>query len=306
MLAKSQDTHFDGDGRETMFGECHAHIAMDGVNYKQAMARHINGPDEGHIRACLQEYRARGITFVRDGGDKYGVSRLAARRAPEYGIDYRTPVFAIHRKGCYGSIVGRGFQGMKEYASLVERAAAQGADFIKIMTTGIMDFNVFGRITHEDLEPAEVREMVHIAHEQGFAVMSHTNGKRAVLDALEAGVDSIEHGNYIDEECIAALAQSRTCFVPTATVARNLIGSGVGDDAVLERIWEASRQGIAGAVEAGCLIAVGSDAGAVGVPHGRGALDEYNCFVAAVSDARARDAALSQGEAFVRETFRRK
>ena len=289
-----------------MFGECHAHIAMDGVNYAQGMARHANGPDEAHIRACFEAYRERGITFVRDGGDKYGVSQLAACIAPEYGIDYRTPIFAIHRKGGYGSIVGRAFQDMREYAALVDEAAAQGADFIKIMTTGIMDFNEFGRITHFDLEAAEVREMVHIAHEQGFSVMSHTNGKQAVLAAIEAGVDSVEHANYIDAECIAALAQSRTCYVPTATVARNYIGCGLFDESALAQIWEASRTAIAAAVEVGCTVALGSDAGAVGVLHAQSAYDEYDCFAAAIPDAALRDARLAEGEAFIRETFRRK
>ena len=286
-----------------MFGECHAHIAMDGENYTRAMARHENGPDEAHIRACFEAYRSRGIAFVRDGGDKYGVSQRAKAIAPEYGIDYRSPLFAIHERGNYGSIVGRGFSDMREYGALVEEAAQLGADFIKIMTTGIMDFNEFGRITHHSLEAAKVREMVHIAHEQGLAVMSHTNGKRAVLEALEAGVDSIEHGNYIDGECIAALAESRACFVPTATVARNLIGCGLFDDTVLERIAQASLVAIAAAVETGCLVAIGSDAGAVGVPHGQGTCDEYACFQRAVADKARLDASIAAGEAFIRETF---
>ena len=286
-----------------MFGECHAHIAMDGANYALAMKRHENGPDIAHIRSCFEAYRNRGITFVRDGGDKYGVSLAAKALAPEFGIDYRSPIFAIHREGNYGSIVGRAFSDMREYASLVGEAASLGADFIKIMTTGIMDFNEFGCITHCDLPAADVHEMVHIAHEHGLAVMSHTNGKRAVLDAIDAGVDSIEHGNYIDNECIAALAASRTCFVPTATVARNLIGCGLFDDAVLERIVAASLATIEAAVEAGCLVAVGSDAGAVGVLHGQGTCDEYACFIDAVSDRAVLDAQLARGEAFIRKTF---
>ena len=288
-----------------MFGECHAHIAMDGVNYRQAMERHVPTPDEAHIRACLEAYQKRDVRFVRDGGDAYGVSRATVRLAPEYGIEYCTPIFAIHKTGHYGSIVGRAFSNMREYADLVREARQQGADFVKIMTTGIMDFNEYGRITHADLEAREVEEMVHIAHEMGLAVMSHTNGKRAVLDAVNAGVDSIEHGNYIDAECIAALAESRTCYVPTATVARNLIGNGAFPDDVLKRIVETSYENISNAVDAGCLIALGSDAGAVGVPHGQGVLDEYACFASAVPDQARRDEALARGEAFVRATFRR-
>ena len=92
-----------------MFGECHAHVFMDGVNYKEAVKRHLNGVDEGVIRRHFEMYREKGIAFVRDGGDYLGVSERAREIAPEYGIDYRTPIFAIHRKGCYGGIVGKGF-----------------------------------------------------------------------------------------------------------------------------------------------------------------------------------------------------
>ena len=94
--------------------------------------------------------------------------------------------------------------------------------------------------------------------------------------------------------------------MPTATVARNLIGTGQFPDSVLKSIVEASCENISKAVGAGCLIALGSDAGAVGVPHGQGALDEYACFATAVPNAALRDAALAQGEAFIRETFKRR
>ena len=288
-----------------MFGECHAHIAMDGVSYRQAMSRHAIEPDETHIRASFEAYRNQGVQFVRDGWDAYGVSRAAVALAPEYGIDYRTPIFAIHKVGHYGSIVGRSFATMREYADLVREAQQQGADFIKIMTTGIMDFNEYGRITHANLDASEVREMVHIAHDLGFAVMSHTNGKRAVLDAVEAGIDSVEHGNYIDDECIAALAETRTCYVPTATVARNLMCSNQFPESVLRQIVETSFENIAKAVDAGCLVALGSDAGAVGVPHGQGTLDEYACFTAAVPNRALLDEALTRGEAFIKKTFKR-
>ena len=75
--------------------------------------------------------------------------------------------------------------------------------------------------------------MVHIAHEEGFAVMSHTNGVYGVQAAIEAGVDSLEHGNYMDEECISMLADSRTVWVPTLVTVRNLRGCGRYEDRVL-------------------------------------------------------------------------
>ncbi len=80
------------------------------------------------------------------------------------------------------------------------------ADFIKIMTTG------FWILMHmeplpEHLWMVRVKEMVHIAHEEGMAVMSHTNGDYGVQAAVAAGVDSLEHGNYMNEESLAMLAR---------------------------------------------------------------------------------------------------
>ena len=79
--------------------ECHAHIFMDGVDYKKAAAAHENGPREDLIREHLAAYQKAGISYVRDGGDPYGAGVLARSLAPEYGITYRTPVFAILQGG---------------------------------------------------------------------------------------------------------------------------------------------------------------------------------------------------------------
>lgn len=159
-----------------MFGECHAHMLMDGIDYREAVKLHRESVCESKIREYFEAYRRAGVSFVRDGGDNCGVSRRAAQIAGEYGIDYRTPVFAIHKEGHYGRIVGRSFGNMREFHQRVREAAAEGADFIKIMTTGLLDFRNHGEITGTPLDKTEVKEMVHIAHEEGFAVMSHTNG----------------------------------------------------------------------------------------------------------------------------------
>ena len=79
-------------------------------------------------------------------------------------------------------------------------------------------------MTGEPLEAKEVKEMVHIAHEEGFAVMSHTNGVYGTRAAIAAGVDSLEHGNYMDEETLSMLADSDTVWVPTLVTVRNLLG----------------------------------------------------------------------------------
>ena len=159
-----------------MLGDCHIHMILDGVYYRSAIDHQKGAVDEALVRARLAAYRDADVRFLRDGGDAWNVGAFAAKIAPEYGIDYRTPVFPIHRKGRYGGFIGRGFEDMRGYHALVREAARSGADFIKIMIYGLMDFDHFGSITSTPLEAEEIREMIHIAHEEGLAVMAHANG----------------------------------------------------------------------------------------------------------------------------------
>ena len=58
-----------------MFGECHAHLFMNGTDYKKAVMDHKGHPAESLVRAHLKAYQDRGITYVREGGDPYGCFR---------------------------------------------------------------------------------------------------------------------------------------------------------------------------------------------------------------------------------------
>ena len=286
-----------------MFGECHAHIIMDGVNYRHAIDLHRNGPDDNVIREHLKIYQDRGITFVRDGGDALGVSARAKELAPEYGIDYRTPVFAIHKEGHYGSIVGKSFSTMPEFYKRVLEAKEQGADFIKIMTTGLLDFNAHGAITGTPLDATEVKEMVHIAHEEGMAVMSHTNGTYGVQAAVEAGVDSLEHGNYMNEESLTMLSESHTVWVPTLVTVRNLLGDGRYADETLKPIIETAEENVRKAFGLGVKVAPGSDAGAYRVLHVQGIQDEMQAFVQILGNEEKAYQWLMEGEMEIRKKF---
>ena len=286
-----------------MFGECHAHIIMDGVNYRHAIDLHRNGPDDNVIREHLKIYQDRGIIFVRDGGDALGVSARAKELAPEYGIDYRTPVFAIHKEGHYGSIVGKSFSTMPEFYKRVLEAKEQGADFIKIMTTGLLDFNAHGAITGTPLDAAEVKEMVHIAHEEGMAVMSHTNGTYGVQAAVEAGVDSLEHGNYMNEESLTMLSESHTVWVPTLVTVRNLLGDGRYADETLKPIIETAEENVRKSFGLGVKVAPGSDAGAYRVLHGQGIQDEMQAFVQILGNEEKAYQWLIEGEMEIRKKF---
>lgn len=259
------------------FGEAHLHIFMNGVNYRQAVKAQADGVNEAVIRRNLEEYRRRGITWLRDGGDPYGTSRRAAGIAAEYGIVYRTPIFAIHKEGHYGGIVGRAYRDLGEYRALIGELRAQGGHFVKIMISGIMDFDR-GGLSEESLTEKEIRELIHIAHEEGFPVMAHTNGSRAVRAASQAGVDSIEHGNFCDEDALQAMAASDTVWVPTIVTVKNLLGDGRFPEEVIARIWEGQQRNLRYAYRAGVKMALGSDAGAYRVLHGQGLMDEYEVF----------------------------
>lgn len=272
-----------------MFGECHMHIFMNGTNYRKAVELHKNGVQDEDIRQKFAHYQKCGITYVRDGGDVLGVSDRARSFASEYGITYRTPVFAIHKNGHYGGIVGRGFDTMKEYHGLVKEVRKEGGNFIKIMISGIMDFDREGEVNEQPLRKEEIQEMIHIAHEEGFAVMAHANGARTVQYAVEAGLDSVEHGNFMDEECMQIVKESQAVWVPTFVTIANLIGSGRFDEEGLKRLRAKQGANIRRGFELGVKIALGSDAGAFCVPHGQGLYDEYELMQEVVG-LKAQDA----------------
>lgn len=250
--------------------ECHGHIFMDGLDYKTARALHRNGPNIGAIRAHLAAYQTRGIDYFRDGGDALGVSLRARELAGEYGIRFVTPGFAIHRSGRYGGIVGRAYATLGEYRALVAQAKALGADFIKVMFSGILEFSEYGTLSCPPLPASEMQELVKIAHGEGLAVMAHVNGAEAVRAALEAGTDSIEHGYYMDGACLTLLAEMRTVWVPTLTAVAPFASRPGCRREVVERVLREQMDALKKANQMGALIASGSDAGAVCVPHGEG------------------------------------
>ena len=249
-------------------------MVLDGVNWRESIARHKAAPQEALIRKTLAQYQALGYTYLRDGGDRWGAGALAAKLAPEYGIRYRTPCFPIYKTGHYGSFIGRGFSTPAEYRALVRAAKAGGAHFIKIMISGLMDFEHYGVLTDEPLAPGEIADMIAGAHDEGFSVMAHANGDSAVRAALAAGVDSIEHGAYLSPETRSQLAESHAVWVPTLVTIGNLIGCGRFPDEVLKPLLAYQRNAVKKAAALGAKIACGSDAGAYRVLHGQGGMDE--------------------------------
>ena len=290
-----------------MFGECHAHIFMDGVNYQEALKRQQNGVREDWIRQVFSWYQEKEITYVREGGDNLGVSLRAKEIAPEYGIEYRSPVFAIHKNGHYGGIVGHAFEDRKEYRELVERAKREGADFIKIMISGIMEFDQFGVLNEEGLSGEEIREMIETAHHMGMKVMAHGNGDGPVRAAIEAGLDTLEHGNYLEQDTLDLLAESHTIWIPTLAPTGNLLGCGRYPDGQVEQILRRQMNCVRYVFEKGGRLGLGSDAGAYLVPHGQGILDEYAWMKQAVGPGNTAelDERLRASEEWIKKEMKR-
>ena len=248
--------------------DCHMHMVLDGVEWKSAIARHKDQPDEKYIRGILAIYQEKGYTYLRDGGDRWGIGKMARQLSPEYGITYRTPLAPLCREGHYGTFIGQTYADIKEYAALVKQQRIAGADFIKIMISGLMDFDRFGVLTQEGLPAAQIRELIHIAHEEGFCVMAHANGTKTVQAAAMAGVDSVEHGAYLDADALAAMKENDCVWVPTLSTIGNLRGRGRFNEKAVTQILEMAMENVGAFARMGGWIAPGTDAGAWAVPHG--------------------------------------
>lgn len=267
-----------------MKADCHIHMVLDGADWRGAIGRHRNGPDREWIRGRLREYAAAGFAYLRDGGDKWGVGAAARELAGEWGIVYRTPLAPLILAGHYGGFIGEKYSDLREYAALVRKRREQGADFIKLMISGIMDFDRFGVLSEPGLEPELIRELIHIAHAEGFAVMAHANGARTVEAAAAAGADSVEHGAYLDADALAAMGENGTVWCPTLSAIGNLRGTGRFDERAVREIYESAVENVRRFARIGGLIAPGSDAGAWAVPHVRGGADEYAHLADALGD----------------------
>lgn len=156
-----------------------------------------------------------------------------------------------------------------------------GADVIKIMATG-------GVLSKGDAPTAsgftreELKAIVDDAHRLGRKVMAHAHGAEGILWATEAGVDSIEHGSYIDDACIAAMKQRGTYLVPTLYLSewlpQNFDKTSVPpwSRAKMIEVVPVVQKNIRHAFESGVKVAFGTDAAVY--PHGLNA-HEFETYV---------------------------
>lgn len=248
-----------------MRADCHMHMILDGYEWKSAIARHKERPDEDFIHRVLKTYQDLGYTYLRDGGDRWNAGKRSREIAKEYGITYRTPLAPLCKEGHYGAFIGLTWRDFHQYRDLVVQHKQNGADFIKIMISGLMDFDHFGVLSEEPLTAEEIQALIHIAHEEGMAVMSHCNGARTAEAAAAAGVDSIDHGAYLDRDALQTMEDNGTVWVPTLSTIGNLRGKGRFNEDAVRKILDSALENVS---QYKGYLAAGTDAGAWAVPHG--------------------------------------
>jgi imidazolonepropionase-like amidohydrolase len=175
-------------------------------------------------------------------------------------------------------VVGEGVaDGIAAVQQKVRQNIKYGADLIKICATGgVLSKGDDPQASQYTLE--EMRAIVADAHRLGRKVAAHSHGSQGILWASEAGVDSIEHGSYINDEAIAEMKKNGTYLVPTLYLEDWQIEKGSLPPFYHQKMVDVSavaKTNIKRAMQAGVKIAMGTDAAVY--PHGLNAheLDVY-------------------------------
>ncbi|MCL4745682.1 MAG: amidohydrolase family protein [Burkholderiaceae bacterium] len=261
--------------------DAHCHLFLDGgeLDFK-VRSRYQEAPLEQMIevgRDNVARTLSRGITLVRDAGDRYGVNH--AIRSESKALEVRSAGEALRRPGRYGSFMAREVANDDEIRAAV-RDIARSCDDLKIIETGIIDFESGSVKGAPQFDLESLRLVVRCAREQGIRTFAHCSGAEGIAVAVEAGIDSIEHGFFMTEDLLRRMAGQGTAWVPTFSPVHfqwlRPEAAGWGPETVLKlaAILESHREYVARAVQLGVDLVAGSDAGSPGVEHGAGLIDE--------------------------------
>ncbi|WP_310376340.1 metal-dependent hydrolase family protein [Catenuloplanes atrovinosus] len=156
--------------------------------------------------------------------------------------------------------------GEAECAKVVREQLRRNAKVIKVCASGGV-MSVIDDPIHQQFTDRELRTIVEVAGLAERSVAAHCHGKPGIMAALTAGVHTIEHGSYLDDEACAAMRETGAILVPTLTIIREVLDSGrVAPYAArkMAAIAQTHRDNVTRAYEAGVTIAMGSDLGGTG------------------------------------------
>lgn len=272
--------------------EAHAHLFLDGAPVESAQREAYLKQDAATLlergRSRWKKILAQGVGAVRDAGDKHGVGLALARESKLQRDGLRktpyidSPGAAIHHKGRYGAFMGAPIEDHASPEACVRARIADGADRIKLLVSGIINFKE-GKVTTPPQMPIdEVRALVTASRERGRQTFAHASGTDGVEHSIEGGVNTVEHGFFITEDQLAKMRDRDIAWVPTFAPVQLQIDRasdlGWSDEIVghLKRIIASHQDMLRKAHERGVTIIAGSDAGSCGVPHAVGLLDEMS------------------------------
>jgi imidazolonepropionase-like amidohydrolase len=230
-----------------------------------------------------------GITTARDVGG-WNYVEMAVRDAVNAGELPGPRLFLAGRLLSITTATADYYPGMYEVADgadavrrAVRRQLAQGADVIKVMATGAMLSSTTEDARAIQFTLDELRAAVEVAHDNYRPVAAHAHARQGIVNAVDAGVDSIEHGTFADDEALRHIARAGTFVVPTICAGELLLREpGIVEampDHLRRRMLEFNDVHLATirrAHELGVRIAMGTDAGTPGNHHG---LNAHECVL---------------------------
>ena len=268
----------DLNGKTVMPGliNAHVHINMEPVGNPFA-----NADSDAKIAfrsaANLKKHLYAGTTFFRDlGGTNYVDidTRDAVNAGLLEGPEFLTSGRCICMTGGHGwEAGGREADGPDEVRKAAREQLRAGADVIKVMATGgVMTRGVepgSPQFTEE-----EMRAAIEEAHKVGKKTATHAQGNTGIKNAVRAGIDTVEHAFFLDDEVIQMMIERGTYVVPTLVavdfIVKNGVEAGIPEYAVRKATTtqEAHKASILKAYKAGVKIAMGTDSGTPFNLHG--------------------------------------
>jgi len=261
--------------------DCHVHLCMGGeANPAAAMSTLRDSQIVMKALANAQTTMRGGVTSVRDCGGKDYLEfavRDACNTGQQLGPTIRAAGRMICMTGGHGNRLGRIADGVDEVVKAVREQVHAGSDVIKIMATGgVMTPGVNPEDAHYTAE--EMAAGIHEGHRFHKSCASHAQGSEGILNAVRGGIDSIEHGIFMTDECVEEMTARGTYLVPTLAAVKNILAhkdQGVPAYAVekCERVVVDHVNSIRKFYKAGGKIAMGTDAGTPYNRHGVNALE---------------------------------
>jgi len=259
------------------FIDCHVHFCLDASAdpITSSMREPLPLATLKAAKFARQTLMA-GVTSVRDLGGKEGID-LTIRDAIRSGLVSGPRMLVSGRMICmtggHGWQIGQEADGPDEVRKAAREQIKAGADVVKFMATGgIMTPGV--EPGSEQYTEEELRAGIHEAHKSGRKTATHAQGTQGILNALRAGIDSIEHGIYLNEETISLMVKRDVPLIPTLSALYNIESKGVSAgipafavDKTL-RVKPSHLESVRMAREAGVRVAMGTDAGTPFNLHG--------------------------------------